>query len=129
MTRTSPVGRGHWKPSEVAVLQRHYATKWLVWAGWDELLPGRTRSAISSKASALGLRYESDAVSVEYVQLDASTCGECVHYREGGDGRGRCAERHAVGMFGRAPEVSAHYDASICKDRKGRTVRVEHGRD
>lgn len=119
----------HWKPNEIAQLRRHYTTKGLVWDGWDELLPGRSRSAISSKASSLGLHYEPDAVSVEYVQLDASTCGECVHYRENAGGRGRCVERHAVGLFGKSPEVYAHYDTSTCKHRLGQVVRVEHGRD
>ena len=115
----------HWKPNEIAQLRRHYTTKGLVWDGWDELLPGRSRSAISSKASCLGLHYEPDAVSVEYVQLDAGTCGECVHYREDMDGRGRCVERHAVGLFGGAPKVLACYGTETCAHKQGRLVRVE----
>lgn len=117
---------GRWKPSEVAVLQEHYLSKGASWLGWEQLLPGRSCDAIWSKANKLGLKYEPHTPkNVVLVQMDANTCGECAYYRENVGGRGRCAERHAVGLFGKAPEVFAHYDTSICKHRKGKLVRVE----
>lgn len=125
MSKAQVVGRGHWKPTEIAALRRYYVRKGLVWEGWERVLPGRSKQAISSKANNIGLHYEPHAGNVEIVQLDANTCGECVHYRESVDGKGRCVERHAVGMFGKAPNVYAHYDTSTCKHRKGKLVKVE----
>lgn len=125
MSKAQAVGKGHWKPTEIAALRRYYVRKGLVWEGWEHVLPGRSKQAISSKANNLGLHYEPNAGNVAIVQLDANTCGECIFYRKNVDGRGRCAERHAVGLFGKAPEVFAHYDAKICEHRKGKIVRVE----
>ena len=126
MTKPLGPGRSRWKVSELAVLQEHYINRGASWIGWEKLLPGRSRDAIWSKANSLGLVYERNAPqNVKLVQIEASTCGDCAHYREDMDGRGRCVERHAVGLFGGAPKVLACYTTGTCSHKQGRLVRVE----
>lgn len=118
--------RADWTEGEIAVLMAHYVSKGPGWEGWARLLPNRTYDAIHTKASSLGISYERRAGNVSLVQLKARTCGDCTYFREEANGRGSCMERHAIGLFKGAPEVFAHYDASLCQHRHGRVVRIEN---
>lgn len=52
------VGRGGlWTPEEDALVAEHYPTRGPAWELWDELLPGRSRPAISRRAGMLGHTY------------------------------------------------------------------------
>ena len=125
MTPPKKFRRSCWSAREVSILREHYVTNGPNWDGWERLLPGRKYDSIASKASRLGLNYEPHATAVKFVKLKVRTCGDCEHFRKVEGDKGRCAERHAVGMFGGAPEVYAHFDAKLCEHKRGRTVRVE----
>jgi hypothetical protein len=72
-----PSGRTsrHWAPEEDEALRRLYPTHASGWAGWPDILPGRTPTAISNRAGTLGLctrrrvpwtEGEDDAVRAHY---------------------------------------------------------------
>lgn len=109
-----------WTDEDVAALKAYYPSKGAHWGGWDEWLPTHTHAAIYSKAKSMGLSWKRKGP--QDVVLSVRTCGECMYYREDGGGHGRCAERHAVGLFGRAPEVLACFDAGLCAHRCERVV-------
>lgn len=51
-------GRGarEWSPADEAALRRLYSVHGPSWSGWGEVLPGRSRGAITIHANALGLK-------------------------------------------------------------------------
>lgn len=49
-----PTGR-MWSLRELEALREHYPDHGAKWAGWAEVLPGRTEGAIGLKASRLGI--------------------------------------------------------------------------
>ena len=48
-----------WGSDELGILRAYYPGHGSSWAGWGEVLPGRTERAIGHKANAIGLRHES----------------------------------------------------------------------
>lgn len=106
-----------WAPEEDAALRFHYPLHGMYWPGWREVLPGRSVDAVYSRAAKLGLRRSSRGRKRKPGTAEPErprTCGCCRFFRAGGC-RGKCAERHARGMFGEAPEVRPEYDASLCE--------------
>lgn len=106
-----------WTREEDAALRGSYAEHGAVWPGWRDVLPGRSVNAIYSRATHLGVRSSTRGRKPKPVTVEPErprTCGGCRFFRAGGC-RGRCAERHARGMFGKAPEVRPEYDASLCE--------------
>lgn len=45
-----------WTTRQEGLLERYYPEKGPSWEGWAELMPGRTRQAISQHAHKMGLR-------------------------------------------------------------------------
>lgn len=48
-------GRREWTTGELSALREHYPAHGRQWPGWADVLPGRSRSAISNAAVRLGL--------------------------------------------------------------------------
>lgn len=45
-----------WSKDELAILAAHYPERGWKWAGWESLLPTRTKRAIQRKANLMGLK-------------------------------------------------------------------------
>ena len=45
-----------WTEEELSILREHYRSHGSSWRGWAELLPGRSGSAVQSRAKKEGLR-------------------------------------------------------------------------
>ena len=110
-----------WTPEEDAALLEHYADEGMVWPGWAAAVPGRTADAISKRARSLGLRVaHGRGLRPRKPEpprpTRPATCGACRFYLDNERaGVGRCMERHARTLFGKAPTVKADYPTTTCE--------------
>ena len=104
-----------WTDEEISLLRTYYEDHGAYWYDWADILPSRPSGSIYYKAKELGLCYKKRRQHV--VDQSVHVCGDCMYYRESGDGHGRCYEKHAIGLFKGAPKVLGVFDASLCEHR------------
>ena len=75
--------RKPWTTSEDAMLWAHYPRRGSHWAGWAEILPGRSVSSIANRVQKLGVRMEQPERSAAIDADERTTLGVLAWLNEG----------------------------------------------
>ena len=109
------MGARAWTPEEDAALIKNYSRHTSSWPGWDSVLPGRSRWSRTARARKLGAQGRQGPRD-DGPRTKPETCGACRFYLDNErTGVGRCMERHARTLFGKAPTVKAEYPTTTCE--------------